>query len=82
MEEPPKKYFRLFPGNEVRLMNAYFVTCTDYVKDENGKVIEVHCTYDPETRVEISQAVRLREQYTGFLLQKAVKLKSDYTRIS
>ena len=50
MEEPPKKYFRLFPGNEVRLMNAYFVTCTDYVKDENGKVIEVHCTYDPETR--------------------------------
>ena len=45
-----KKYFRLFPGNEVRLMNAYFVTCTDYVKDENGKVIEVHCTYDPETR--------------------------------
>lgn len=50
MEEPPKKYFRLFPGNEVRLMNAYFVTCTDYVKDENGKVIEVHCTYDPETK--------------------------------
>ena len=38
MEEPPKKYFRLFPGNEVRLMNAYFVTCTDYVKDENGNV--------------------------------------------
>ena len=50
MEEPPKKYFRLFPGNEVRLMNAYFVTCTGCVKDENGKVIEVHCTYDPETK--------------------------------
>jgi glutaminyl-tRNA synthetase len=50
MEEPPKKYFRLFPGNEVRLKNAYFVTCTDYVKDESGKVVEVHCTYDPETR--------------------------------
>ena len=50
MEEPPKKYFRLFPGNEVRLMNAYFVTCTDFVKDEKGKVIEVHCTYDPETK--------------------------------
>ncbi|MEY8323794.1 glutamine--tRNA ligase/YqeY domain fusion protein [Lachnospiraceae bacterium 54-11] len=50
MEEPPKKYFRLFPGNEVRLMNAYFVTCTGCVKDENGKVTEVHCTYDPETR--------------------------------
>ena len=50
MEEPPKKYFRLFPGNEVRLMNAYFVTCVDYKKDENGKVTEVHVTYDPETR--------------------------------
>ena len=50
MEEPPKKYFRMFPGNEVRLMNAYFVTCTGCVKDENGRVIEVHCTYDPETR--------------------------------
>jgi len=50
MIEPPKKYFRLFPGNEVRLMNAYFVTCQDYVTDENGTVTEVHCTYDPETR--------------------------------
>ena len=50
MEEPPKKYFRLYPGNEVRLMHAYFVTCTDYVKDENGKVVEIHCTYDPETK--------------------------------
>lgn len=50
MEEPPKKYFRLFPGNEVRLMNAYFVTCTGCVKDETGKVTEVHCTYDPETK--------------------------------
>ncbi len=50
MEEPPKKYFRLFPGNEVRLMNAYFVTCTGCVKDENGKVVEVHCTYDPASR--------------------------------
>ena len=50
MEEPPKKYFRMFPGNEVRLMNAYFVTCTDYVTDEDGNVTEVHCTYDPETK--------------------------------
>ena len=50
MEEPPKKYFRLYPGNEVRLMHAYFVTCTSYVKDEDGKVTEVHCTYDPETK--------------------------------
>ena len=50
MEEPPKKYFRMFPGNEVRLMNAYFVKCTGCVKDENGNVVEVHCTYDPETK--------------------------------
>ena len=50
MEEPPKKYFRMFPGNEVRLMNAYFVKCTDYITDENGKVTEIHCTYDPETK--------------------------------
>ncbi len=50
MEEPPKKYFRLFPGNEVRLMNAYFVTCTGVEKDETGKITAVHCTYDPETR--------------------------------
>jgi glutaminyl-tRNA synthetase len=50
MEEPPKKYFRLFPGNEVRLMHAYFVKCESYVKDETGKVVEIHCTYDPETK--------------------------------
>lgn len=50
MEEPPKKYFRLFPGNEVRLMGAYFVTCTGCEKDENGNVTVVHCTYDPETK--------------------------------
>ena len=50
MEEPPKKYFRMFPGNEVRIMNAYFVTCNSFVKDENGKVTEIHCTYDPASR--------------------------------
>ena len=50
MEVPPKKYFRLYPGNEVRLMSAYFVTCTDVVKDEAGNVVEVHCTYDPATK--------------------------------
>ena len=50
MEEPPKKYFRLYPGNEVRLMNAYFVKCVDYKKDENGRITEIHCTYDPETK--------------------------------
>ena len=50
MEVPPKKYFRLFPGNEVRLMGAYFVTCTSVEKDENGEIIAVHATYDPETK--------------------------------
>ncbi len=50
MEVPVKKYFRLYPGNEVRLMNGYFVTCTGVVKDAEGNVTEVHCTYDPETR--------------------------------
>ena len=50
MIEPPKKYFRLFPGNEVRLMNAYFVKCVSYETDADGNVTVVHCTYDPETK--------------------------------
>ena len=50
MEEPPKKYFRLFPGNEVRLMHAYFVKCVGFEKDEAGNVTVVHCTYDPATK--------------------------------
>ena len=50
MIEPPKKYFRLYPGNEVRLMNAYFVTCTSFEQDETGKVTCIHCTYDPDTK--------------------------------
>ncbi|MGG1574850.1 glutamine--tRNA ligase/YqeY domain fusion protein [Fictibacillus sp. NRS-1165] len=50
MENPPKKYFRLFPGNEVRLKHAYFIKCEDVIKDENGNVIELHCTYDVETK--------------------------------
>jgi len=50
MEEPPKKFYRLAPGREVRLRYAYFVTCRDVVKDGDGNVTEVHCTYDPETR--------------------------------
>ena len=50
MEVPPRKYFRMFPGNEVRLMGAYYVTCTGCEKDENGNVTVVHATYDPETR--------------------------------
>ncbi|PAQ15634.1 glutamine--tRNA ligase [Bacillaceae bacterium SAOS 7] len=50
MENPPKKYFRLFPGNEVRLKHAYFIKCEEVIKDENGEVIELRCTYDPETK--------------------------------
>lgn len=50
MEVPVKKYFRLFPGNEVRLIGAYFIKCNDVIKDENGNVVELHCTYDPETK--------------------------------
>ncbi|UKL00865.1 glutamine--tRNA ligase/YqeY domain fusion protein [Brevibacillus brevis] len=50
MENPPSKYFRLFPGNEVRLKHAYFIKCNDVVKDAEGNVIEIHCTYDPETK--------------------------------
>ncbi|GAA4833792.1 glutamine--tRNA ligase/YqeY domain fusion protein [Paenibacillus vulneris] len=50
MENPPNKYFRLFPGNEVRLKNAYFIKCNDFIKDAEGNVVEIHCTYDPETK--------------------------------
>ncbi|AIQ65956.1 glutamate--tRNA ligase [Paenibacillus stellifer] len=50
MENPPKKFFRLFPGNEVRLKYAYFITCNEVIKDENGEVVELRCTYDPETK--------------------------------
>ena len=50
MEEPPKKFFRLAPGREVRLRYAYFITCTDVVKDANGQITELHCTYDPATK--------------------------------
>ena len=50
MEDPPKKFFRLAPGREVRLRNAYLVTCTNVVKDAAGEIVELHCTYDPATR--------------------------------
>nr|WP_304213654.1 glutamine--tRNA ligase/YqeY domain fusion protein [Fredinandcohnia onubensis] len=50
MENPPKKYFRLFPGNEVRLKHAYFIKCEEVIKDEEGNVVELRCTYDPETK--------------------------------
>ena len=50
MEDPPRKFFRLAPGREVRLRYAYFITCIDVVKDDAGQVVELHCTYDPETR--------------------------------
>ncbi len=50
MEDAPRKFFRLAPGREVRLLNAYYITCSDVIKDENGEIIELRCTYDPETR--------------------------------
>lgn len=50
MEVPEKKYFRLFPGNEVRLKGAYFIKCNEFIKDDNGEVVEIHCTYDKETK--------------------------------
>ena len=50
MEDPPRKYYRLSPGREVRLMGAYYVTCVDVIKDADGNVVELHCTYDPESR--------------------------------
>lgn len=50
MENPPNKYFRLFPGNEVRLKNAYFIKCNEVIKDDEGQVVEIHCTYDQETK--------------------------------
>jgi glutaminyl-tRNA synthetase len=50
MEDPPKKFYRLSPGQEVRLMNAYYITCTDVVKDDAGNVVELHATYDPESK--------------------------------
>lgn len=89
-ENPPAKYHRLFPGNEVRLKNAYFIKCNDLIKDETGKVIELHCTYDPETKsgsgftgrkvkgtihwVEASQAVP-----AVFRLYEALILDEDMT---
>ena len=50
MENPPKKYFRLFPGNEVRLKHAYFIKCEEVIKDTEGNAVELRCTYDPETK--------------------------------
>ena len=79
MENPPKKYFRLFPGNEVRLKGAYFVKCNEVIKDENGEVTEIHCTYDPETRVELDLLEeKLKEQSTGLMLITVFLLNLDY----
>ena len=50
MEDPPKKFFRLGPGREVRLRFAYFITCHEVIKNDDGEIVELHCTYDPETR--------------------------------
>lgn len=84
MEEPVKKFFRLAPGKEVRLKGAYFITCTDVIKDENGNITEIHCTYDPETKsgsgctrkvkgtlhwVEASTAVDIESRLYDYLLK-------------
>jgi len=76
MEEPPKKYFRLFPGNEVRLMNAYFVTCTSFEKDENGKITTIHCTYDPDTRQD-GREVNRKVKGTIHWVNAATALKAE-----
>ena len=85
MEEPVKKFFRLAPGKEVRLKGAYFITCTDVIKDENGNITEIHCTYDPETKsgsgctrkvkgtlhwVESSTAVDIESRLYDYLLKE------------
>ena len=72
MENPPKKHFRLSPGNEVRLMGAYFVTCTGFEKDENGNVTEIHCTYDPETKswFRLYRQKGQKERSTGYPLRQ------------
>ncbi len=76
MEVPVKKYFRLFPGNEVRLRGAYFITCNEVIKDENGEVIELKCTYDPETNpAPVLQAAKSREPSTGYQPPKENRLR-------
>jgi glutaminyl-tRNA synthetase len=85
MELPPKKYFRLFPGNEVRFKGAYFLTCNEVVKNENGSIVEIHCTYDPATKsgescerkvkgtihfVEASTAKKIRIREYSYLMRE------------
>ena len=92
MEEPVKKFFRLSPGKEVRLKGAYFITCTDVIKDENGNITEIHCTYDPETKsgsgctrkvkgtlhwVEASTAVDIESAYMIIYLKKIRMVKTS-----
>lgn len=93
MENPSKKYYRLYPGNEVRLRGAYFVVCTDVVKDESGKIIELKCTYDPATKsgsgfskrkvrgtihwVEASQAKEIEIHLYDHLLDETAEITND-----
>ena len=80
MEVPVKKYFRLFPGNEVRLMGAYFIKCNDVIKDADGNVTELHCTYDPETKSG-SGFTKLKEQFTGLMQKMLYLLNLDYMNL-
>ena len=84
MEVPEKKYFRLFPGNEVRFKGAYFIKCEEVIKNEDGTIKELHCTYDPETRsgsgfegrkvkgtihwVDAKTAVKIKIRQYGYLM--------------
>ena len=81
MEDPPRKFFRLAPGREVRLKHAYYVQCERVVKDETGEIVEIHCTYDPETRGGWSEDGRKVEGHIalGFLLHMPLMLKFDFT---
>lgn len=95
MEVPPKKYFRLFPGNEVRLMGAYFITCNDVIKDDEGTIVEIHCTYDPETKsgsgftgrkvkgtihwVSTSHCIKAETRLYDYLIKDESEIKEDFS---
>lgn len=95
MEVPPKKYFRLFPGNEVRLMGAYFITCNDVIKDDEGTIVEIHCTYDPETKsgsgftgrkvkgtihwVSVSHCIKAETRLYDYLIKDESEIKEDFS---
>ena len=83
MEQPPKEFFRLAPGREVRLRYAYIIKCVGVVKDKAGEVVELHCTYDPRHGVERpGAAARLKEPSTGFRLPTRSRLRCGFMTVS